>query len=125
MTLLNSNYEDYFLNNTDYKFDKFKIDINKISDSGALFDIDKLNLSDELYRLQWKFIGAAIDLMAGPYAIMDTGSSWNAMEVLLEHALPKLSGRERMAIADLIGGRIAVAGPYPSRKEYIRQFRKK
>lgn len=88
-------------------------------------DIDKLNLSDDLYKLQWKFIGAAIELMAGPYAIMDTGSSWDAMYVLLESALPKLSGKERMAIADLIGGRIAVAGPYPSRREYIKKFRKK
>lgn len=86
-------------------------------------DIDKLNLSDELYKLQWKFIGAAIELMAGPYAIMDTGSSWDVMYVLLESALPKLSGKERMAIADLIGGRIAVAGPYPSRREYIKKFR--
>ena len=37
----------------------------------------------------------------------------------------KLTGKERMAIADLIGGRIAVGGPYPSRREYIKQFRKK
>ena len=88
-------------------------------------DIDKLNLSDELYKLQWKFIGAAIELMAGPYAIIDTGSSWDVMYVLLESALPKLSGKERMAIADLIGGRIAVAGPYPSRREYIKKFRRK
>ena len=88
-------------------------------------DIDHLDISDELYKLQWKFISAAIELMAGPYAIMDTGSGWDAMEVLLECALPKLSGKERMAIADLIGGRIAVAGPYPSRREYIKQFKKK
>jgi hypothetical protein len=63
--------------------------------------------------------------MAGPYAIMDTGSGCDAMYILLESALPKLTGKERMAIADLIGGRIAVGGPYPSRREYIKQFRKK
>jgi hypothetical protein len=88
-------------------------------------DIDRLDLSDDLRDLQNKFINAAIELMAGPYAIMDTGSGWDAMYVLLESALPKLTGKERMAIADLIGGRIAVGGPYPSRKEYIKQFRKK
>lgn len=88
-------------------------------------DIDRLNLSDDLRDLQQKFINASIELMAGPYAIMDTGSGWDAMYVLLESALPKLSGRERMAIADLIGGRIAVGGPYPSRREYIKKFRRK
>jgi len=88
-------------------------------------DIDHLDLPDDLRELQQKFINASIELMAGPYAIMDTGSGWDAMYTLLESALPKLSGRERMAIADLIGGRIAVGGPYPSRREYIKQFRKK
>ncbi len=88
-------------------------------------DIDRLDLSDDLRDLQQKFINASIELMAGPYAIMDTGSGWDAMYILLESALPKLSGRERMAIADLIGGRIAVGGPYPSRREYIKKFRRK
>ena len=88
-------------------------------------DIDQLDLSDDLRDLQQKFINASIELMAGPYAIMDTGSGWDAMYILLESALPKLSGRERMAIADLIGGRIAVGGPYPSRREYIKKFRRK
>lgn len=88
-------------------------------------DIDRLDLSDSLRDLQNKFINASIELMAGPYAIMDTGTGWDAMYVLLESALPKLSGKERMAIADLIGGRIAVAGPYPSRREYIKKFRRK
>ncbi len=88
-------------------------------------DVDHLDLSDGLRDLQQKFINASIELMAGPYVIMDTGSGWDAMYVLLESALPKLSGRERMAIADLIGGRIAVGGPYPSRREYIKKFRRK
>jgi len=88
-------------------------------------DIDQLDLSDDLRELQQKFINASIELMAGPYAIMDTGNGWDAMYVLLESALPKLTGKERMAIADLIGGRIAVGGPYPSRREYIKKFRRK
>ena len=87
-------------------------------------DMDSLDLPDDLKNLQWKFIREAIELMCGPYAIMDTGSSWDAMEVLLECALPKLTGKERMAIAELIGGRIA-CGCWPSKKDYIKQFRKK
>ena len=88
-------------------------------------DVNNLDLPDELYKLQWKFISAAIELMAGPYAIMDTGSGWDAMEVLLKEALPKLTGKERYAIANLIGGRIAVGGPYPSKKEFINKYSKK
>lgn len=93
---------------------------------GALIDdLDELDIPDELRELQQKFINASIELMAGPYAIMDTGSGWDAMYILLESALPKLTGKERLAIADLIGGRIAVGGLYPSKKEFIKQFRKK
>ena len=94
-------------------------------ETSLIDDIDRLDLSDDLRELQQKFINASIELMAGPYAIMDTGSGWDAMYILLESALPKLTGKERMAIADLIGGRLAVGGPYPSRREYIKQFRKK
>lgn len=94
-------------------------------ETSLIDDIDELDIPDELRKLQNKFINAAIELMAGPYAIMDTGSGWDAMNVLLESALPKLSGRERMAIADLIGGRIAIGRPYPSKKEFINKYRKK
>ncbi len=86
-------------------------------------DADHLDLSVDLQELRQKFINASIELMAGPYAIMDTGSCWNVMNILLESALPKLTGKERMTIADLIGGRVAVGGPYPSRRDYIEQFR--
>ena len=71
-------------------------------------DIDKIDLSDELYELQWKFISDTIELLCGPYAIIDTGSSWNVMEVLLREAFPKLSTKDRLKIADMVGGRIAV-----------------
>jgi hypothetical protein len=30
-----------------------------------------------------------------------------------------------MTIADLIGGRVAVGGPHPSRRGYIKKFRRK
>jgi hypothetical protein len=87
-------------------------------------DIDKLDLSDELYKLQWEFIRESIELLCGPYAVLDTGNSWDVMEVLIRAALPKLTGKERMEIADLVGGKIA-CGCYPSRREYIKKFRRK
>ena len=87
-------------------------------------DIDQLDLPDRLHKLQLDFINKSMELMCGPYAVIDTGSGWNVMEVLLETALPKLTGKERMQIARLVGGRIA-CGCCPSEKEYIKQFRKK
>ena len=89
-------------------------------------DVDNLehNISPEFIELMWKFIHASIELLCGPYAVIDTGSTWDVMEELLDRAFPKLTGKERMAIADLVGGKIA-CGCYPDRKEYIKQFRKK
>ncbi len=43
MTLANSNYEDYLKENASNNYKIFKIDIKKMSKTGALFDIDKLN----------------------------------------------------------------------------------
>lgn len=41
-TVANSNFEMWFLANSDKSIDDFKLDFNKISSSGALFDVDKL-----------------------------------------------------------------------------------
>lgn len=87
-------------------------------------DVDKLDLPDALYKLQWEFIRESIELLCGPYAVLDTGSSWDVMEVLIKAALPKLTEKERMEVADLVGGKVA-CGCYPSKKEYIKQFRSK
>jgi glutamyl-tRNA synthetase len=43
LTLLNSNFEEWLLKNPDKPLDEFKYSIGKMSKSGALFDILKLN----------------------------------------------------------------------------------
>jgi glutamyl-tRNA synthetase len=43
MTLLNSNYEEWRMQNTDKDFCDFPFSIKKMSPSGCLFDFDKLN----------------------------------------------------------------------------------
>jgi glutamyl-tRNA synthetase len=43
MSLINSNYEDWSINNPKAPFTKFTVEIEKMSTSGALLDIDKLN----------------------------------------------------------------------------------
>ncbi len=42
MTVLNSNFEEWRLQNKDKDIDEFKFAVNKMSSSGALFDMDKL-----------------------------------------------------------------------------------
>lgn len=42
MTIANTNFEDWYLQNKDKSIDDFKLSFNKISKSGSLFDLDKL-----------------------------------------------------------------------------------
>ncbi len=61
MTLLNSNYEEWHMQNPDKKYTEFPFNIKKMSVSGCLFDFDKLNdvsrnvlckmSADEVYSL--------------------------------------------------------------------------
>lgn len=43
LTILNSNYEEWRIQNPDSQTDEFKFTLEKMSNSGALFDLDKLN----------------------------------------------------------------------------------
>jgi glutamyl-tRNA synthetase len=42
MTIANSNFEEWLSNNPDGKLDDFKMDFSKMSESGTLFDVEKL-----------------------------------------------------------------------------------
>ena len=92
-------------------------------EEALIADFDRLTIPDELYKLQWRFIYAAIELFCGPYAVMDTGSSWDVMAVLLDKALPKLTVKERMKIADMVSGKVAVS--CDNRREYANKFKKR
>lgn len=43
LTLLNSNFEEWYMKNPDGKLEDFKFSINKMGKSGALFDLNKLS----------------------------------------------------------------------------------
>lgn len=43
LTILNSNYEEWRIENPNSPIDDFKFSLDKMSNSGALFDLDKLN----------------------------------------------------------------------------------
>ena len=42
MTIANSNFEEWLLNNPKGKLEDFKLEFNKMSESGSLFDVEKL-----------------------------------------------------------------------------------
>ena len=42
MTIANSNFEEWFLSNPTGKLEDFKMDFSKMSESGSLFDVEKL-----------------------------------------------------------------------------------
>ena len=42
MTIANSNFEEWFLSNPNGKLEDFKMDFSKMSESGTLFDVEKL-----------------------------------------------------------------------------------
>ena len=77
MTIANSNFEEWFLNNSKGRLEDFKMDFSKMSASGSLFDVEKLlNItknyisrmtSEELYNeaLPWmkEFDKELYDLM--------------------------------------------------------------
>lgn len=56
LTLLNSNFEEWYLKNPDKPLEDFKFTIGKMGKSGALFDLDKLNdiSKNELSKLSEK-----------------------------------------------------------------------
>lgn len=43
LTLLNSNFEEWYLKNPEKPLEEFRFSVNKMGKSGALFDLDKLN----------------------------------------------------------------------------------
>ncbi len=53
LTLLNSNFEEWYLKNPEKPLEEFKFSVNKMGKSGALFDLDKLNdiAKNELAKL--------------------------------------------------------------------------
>ena len=86
-------------------------------------DIDTLDLPDTLKNLQWQYIHESISLLCGPYAVLDTGSSWNVMEVLLE-AFKKIPAKDRLKIADMAGGRVACGCDTAEIKRIKEQYKK-
>ncbi|MDD4642741.1 MAG: glutamate--tRNA ligase [Erysipelotrichaceae bacterium] len=49
MTLLNWNFEEWYLKNPNADITEFKFSVNKMGQSGALFDLDKLNNISKTY----------------------------------------------------------------------------
>jgi len=54
MTILNSNFEEWRIQNPDSDINDFPFSLNKMSNSGALFDLDKLNDVSKMFWLKFR-----------------------------------------------------------------------
>ena len=68
-------------------------------------DTDNL-YSDEQYKILWTFVKRAIELFCGSYAILETGSTWDVMEVLNEQ-MEKIVYKDRHKIQNIVAKPIA------------------
>ncbi len=69
LTLLNSNFEEWYLKNPDAPLEEFKFSASKMSKSGTLFDLDKLNdiSKNELSKLSAEEMSAFLKGWAEEY----------------------------------------------------------
>ena len=70
MTLLNSNFEEWHRNNPDAALEEFPFSVKKMNNSGALFDMDKLEsiCKDELSMLDEEEVFVFLENWAREYA---------------------------------------------------------
>ena len=69
LTLLNSNFEEWYLKNPKKPLEEFRFSVNKMGKSGALFDLNKLNdiSANELSRLSAEEMLAFLKSWANEY----------------------------------------------------------
>lgn len=73
LTLLNSNFEEWYLKNPETPLEEFKFSVSKMGKSGTLFDLDKLNdiSKNELARLSAEEMLAFLKDWADEYGTDD------------------------------------------------------
>ncbi len=69
LTLLNSNFEEWYRKNPDAPLEEFPFKVEKMSKSGSLFDLDKLNdiSKDELSKLSVADMGTFLKVWADEF----------------------------------------------------------
>lgn len=86
LTLLNSNFEEWYMKNPDSPLDSFKFSAGKMSKSGTLFDLDKLNdiSKNELSKLSAEEMAAFLREWAAEYGTEEQKQYFNCSEKLLK-----------------------------------------
>lgn len=93
LTLLNSNFEEWYLKNPDKPLEEFKFSVDKMGKSGALFDLDKLSdiSKNELSKLSAEEMAAFLKEWAEEYGTEEQKAYFADEEYLLK-ALNLLMG---------------------------------
>lgn len=86
LTLLNSNFEEWYLKNPDAPLENFKFSASKMSKSGTLFDLDKLNdiSKNELARLSAEEMYDFLYGWANEYGTAEQKEYFNDREYMLQ-----------------------------------------
>ena len=86
LTLLNSNFEEWYLKNPDKPLDEFPFSVKKMGKSGALFDLNKLNdiSKNELSRLSAEEMFDFLKSWADEYGSEDEKNYFKDREYLLK-----------------------------------------
>ena len=86
LTLLNSNFEEWYLKNPDKPLEEFPFSVRKMGKSGALFDLDKLNdvSKNELSRLSAEETYDFLEGWAKEYGTDAQKAYFNDREYLLK-----------------------------------------
>lgn len=86
LTLLNSNFEEWYLKNPEKSLDEFKFSVSKMGKSGALFDLNKLNdiSKNELSRLSAEEMLAFLQGWANEYGTAEERGYFDDGEYLLK-----------------------------------------
>ncbi len=86
LTLLNSNFEEWYLKNPSEPLENFKFSVGKMSKSGTLFDLDKLNdiSKNELARLSAEEMYDFLSAWAEEYGSEEEKAQLQAREKFLK-----------------------------------------
>lgn len=85
LTLLNSNFEEWYLKNPEKPLDEFQFSVGKMGKSGTLFDLDKLNdiSKNELARLSAEEMMSFLKAWVDEYGTDSQKSYFKNQEYLL------------------------------------------
>ncbi|MDE6274135.1 MAG: glutamate--tRNA ligase, partial [Clostridiales bacterium] len=127
LTLLNSNFEEWYLNNPEKPLEEFKFSVGKMGKSGALFDLSKLNdiSKNELARLSAEEMLAFLKEWATEYGTDEQKGYFRNEEYLLRvlNLCMGTAGKKRRKDFTTASQAMSLLGYFFRKTEQIDEYR--